>query len=475
MNKISWNRTKIVATLGPAASSYRIIKRLILSGVDVVRLNFSHGTTKEHAEKIRIVRFISREIDRPIAVLADLPGPKLRVGHLPKSKSLIKGKEVVLSIKHTQQNYEEISIRYSNLPSEVKKRNIIFLDDGGIRLRVLEKNTTSIRCKVLIGGLLKSEAGINVPAITLKTDFLTRRDKGLISFSIKQRVDLLALSFVRGPEDIKRVRGILKKIGKDIFLISKIEKHEALQNVDNIIDTSDGVMIARGDLGVELPIEKVALIQKSIIKKCNKLGKPVITATQMLESMIHNSRPTRAEVTDITNAILDGTDAVMLSGETAVGEYPIEAVKAIARIARHTEKSLDYSQILSQRRRESRDNVADVMSFSACESALHLKAKAIVAPTHSGQTARMISRYRPKAMIVAPTPRKSALMQLCLSWGVYPVCFPEKQNFKSLIADIVDILKKVFSLRKRDTFIITGGSLENRSSHTNFVRVESVK
>ena len=244
--------------------------------------------------------------------------------------------------------------------------------------------------------------------------------------------------------------------------ISKIEKHEALGDIDNIIKLSDGIMVARGDLGVELPLEKVALIQKSIIKKCNKSGKPVITATQMLESMIHNSRPTRAEVTDTSNAILDGTDAVMLSGETAVGKYPLEAVKTIVRIARYVEKSLDYSQVLFQRHRESRDSITEVMSFSACESALHLKAKAIVAPTRSGRTARMVSRYRPKAMIIAPTPCKSVLMQLCLSWGVYAVLLSEKGNFESLVAGITNILKKMNLLRKNDRFIITGGSLKNR-------------
>ncbi len=475
MSRLNWNRTKIVATLGPATSSYQIIRQLIFAGVDVVRLNLSHGTKEEHSERIKIVRTISKKIDRPIAILADLPGPKLRVGRLYEPKELIKGEEITLSTKRIKQNKEDIFIRYSGLPDEVEKGNIIFLDDGAVKLRVLGKNKNSIGCKVLIGGILKAEAGINVPGTTLKTDFLTSHDRELISFSIGQGVDILALSFVRQAEDVKRVKNLLKKRNNDIFLISKIEKHEALGDLDKIIDLSDGIMVARGDLGVEIPVERVALIQKTIIKKCNKLGKPVITATQMLESMIHNSRPTRAEVTDISNAILDGTDAVMLSGETAVGRYPLEAVRTIVRIARSVEKSLNYNQILSERHRESKSSITDVISFSACESALHLKAKAIVTPTRSGQTARMVSRYRPKAMIVAPTPHKSVLMQLCLSWGVYPVSFSERKRFKSIVADIVGMLKRILSLRKHDIFIITGGSLKNHDNHTNFVRVETVK
>jgi pyruvate kinase len=473
MNKSSWNRTKIVATLGPSISSYKKIKRLIVAGVDVARINLSHGTIKEHTEKIKIVRAVSQKIGRPIAVLADLPGPKLRVGHLSQPQELIKGKQILLTTKYTSKK-EEILIRYSKLPAEVKRGSIIFLDDGAIKLRVLGKDRNSIKCKVLIGGLLRAEAGINVPGVTLKTDFLTPHDRMLISFSINQRVDMLALSFVRQAEDVKRVRNLLKRKGKNTFIISKIEKHEALKSLEEIIDLSDAIMVARGDLGVELPIEKVALIQKMIIKKCNRLGKPVITATQMLESMIHNPRPTRAEVTDISNAILDGTDAVMLSGETAIGRYPLEAVKTIVRIARNVEKSLDYSEILSQRHREAKDSVTDAMSFSACESALRLKAKVIAAPTRSGRTARMISRYRPKAMIVAPTSQKSVLMQLCLSWGVYPLFLQEMRDFERFILQIGTILKKMNLLRANERFILTGGSLRSGESHTNFVRVETV-
>lgn len=474
MNRIPWNRTKIVATLGPATDSRNAVRQLIMGGVDVIRLNFSHGTKQEHCERIQMVRSASKQVGRPVAILADLPGPKIRVGSLRKPKELTKGKEIILTTKLSHVNKEEISVSYPNLPDEVNCGETIYLDDGALKLKVLEKKKYSIRCKIVIGGSLKSEAGINLPGVTLKTGFLTRSDRDLIVFAIKQEIDLLALSFVRKSEDIKQVRDILKKKGKDIFIISKIEKHEVIKNIDNVIKASDGIMVARGDLGVELPIEKVALIQKTIIEKCNKIGKPVITATQMLESMIYNQRPTRAEVTDITNAILDGTDAVMLSGETAVGKYPIESVKTIVRIANHVENSLDYGRILSERHAESRDSITDMMSFSACESALYLKAKAIVTPTRSGMTARMVSRYRPKAMIVAPTPHISILRRLCLSWGVYPLLLPEKRRDKSILPAIYSFLKKEIPLWKKDRVIITGGNLKQDNSHTNFVRVEVV-
>jgi len=474
MKKLSWNRTKIVATLGPATNSYKTIKRLIITGVDVVRLNLSHGTKQGHAEAIKIVRTISKSIGRPIAILADLPGPKLRIGGLKEPIELVKGKDIVISIKRTRDKQNEVLTKYYNLPNEIKKGDIIYLDDGSIKLRVKAKDRNSVICRILIGGRLKPEAGINVPGITLKTDFLTQNDRDLISFLVKQEVDLLALSFVRKPEDIQRVRAILKRKKSHISLIAKIEKHEALKNIDRIIDLSDGVMIARGDLGVEVPVEKVAIIQKTIIRKCNSLGKPVITATQMLESMIYNSRPTRAEVTDVANAIFDGTDALMLSGETAVGKYPVEAVRTMVRTARYVEDCLDYNQILYHRHADLSDTVNDVISFAACESALRLKARVIVTPTRSGTTARMISRYRPKAMIIAPTTCRRALMRLCLSWGVYPVLLPEKKTPAELTKDISGILKKTISLRSNEKFIVTGGNVAVKDSHTSFVKVETV-
>lgn len=477
MNKpLRWNRTKIVATLGPSTSSYSSINELIKAGIDVVRLNLSHGTKETHSQLIKMVRCISQRLKLPVAILADLPGPKLRVELSKSPRRLIKGEEVVLTTKSPSDD-RDIFVRYKNLPAEVKEGDVIFLDDGAIRLRVKQSHKEWVRCKVSIGGILRTEAGLNLPGVTLKTDFLTSADKEWIRFVINEGVDILALSFVRKAQDIRIVRGILEraKKDKDIFIISKIEKYEALREIDKIIQESDGIMVARGDLGVELSVEKVALIQKSIIQKCNKVGRPVITATQMLESMITNPRPTRAEVTDITNAILDGTDAVMLSGETAIGRYPLQAVKTIVKIARYVEASLDYDHILYLRHRELTGLVADIMSFSACESALRVKAKVIVTPTHTGHTARMVSRYRPKAMIVAITPFSKVQKQLCLCWGVYPVIAKESNSLEGLISDICNILKERLGFRIGERFVVTGGGFLGKGKGTNFVRVESIQ
>ncbi len=414
-------RTKIVATLGPASRDPEMIRALILSGTNVFRLNFSHATPAEHGENIARIRSIASELDQHVAILQDLPGPKVRTGKFADGVAgvrLERGKQFVLTNEQIDGDAERISVSYHDLPTDVSVGTRLYLQDGAIALRIQDKTTSEIRTTVEVGGELRAQQGINYPDGTLNVSAVSDRDLEYLAFGLEHAVDYVAVSFVRSAEDIYRVKAFCKERGKDPHILAKIEKHEALQDIENIISAADGIMVARGDLGIEVPLEQVPLIQKDLIARCNRASKPVVTATQMLESMTSSPRPTRAETTDVANAILDGTDAVMLSGETARGQYPIEAVHVMAEIAREVEKAYPH-EILQLRRLEGANrNIATSIAEAATRSSAELDLPFIVTGTTTGNAAHHISAFRPKARIIALTPMPEVARSLALLWGV---------------------------------------------------------
>jgi len=469
-------RTKIVCTIGPATSSYELIEKLIKEGMDVARLNFSHGSYKEHSLTDEYICQASLKMGKPVAILQDLGGPKIRTGLIQKEPVLLKeGSLFTLTNRNIPGNENEVSITYPLLPQKVRKGDSILLADGSLELKVEKLTSTDIKCRVIRGGELSSHKGINLPDVSLDIPSLTEKDYKDLLFGIKHKFDFIGVSFTRKAEDILRVRRILKEKGaEDISLVAKIEKQEALNNIEEIIEVADGIMIARGDLGVEIPLEEVPLVQKTIIKKCNLVGKPVITATQMLESMVENPRPTRAEVTDIANAILDGTDAIMLSGETAIGKYPLEAVKIMDKIARETERSMNYERILEERAFSVKPTIPDAISHATCQVAQDLKVKAIVTFTFSGSTARMVSRYRPRVPIIAASTEESTVRKLALTWGVYPLKSEELKNTDDMIDKSEKIALKTGLVNQGDRIVITAGIPFAIPGTTNLLKVEIV-
>ena len=469
-------KTKIVCTIGPASNSYEKIEKLIQAGMDVARLNFSHGSHEEHHQVIENIRWASLKTNKSMAILQDLGGPKIRIGKIKKESIFLKeNSSFILTNREVPGNEQEVSVTFPSLPQKVKKGDCIFLADGTLELKVKELTPTDIICRIVRGGKLTSHKGINIPNISMDISSLTEKDYQDIFFGIKNRVDFIGLSFIRNAEDILRARKILKENGaEDISLIAKIEKREAVDNLKEIIEVSDGIMIARGDLGVEIPLENVPLVQKDIIKRCNFVGKPVITATQMLMSMVSGPRPTRAEVTDVANAILDGTDAVMLSEETAVGNYPLEAVETMNRIALRTEKAIDYKKILSERSLSVKPTNPDAISHATCQVAMDLNAKAIVTFTLSGSTARMVSRYRPPVPIIAASTRDSTVRKLALSWGVYPFKSDELENTDDMIEKSKKIALKTGLANLGDKIVITAGIPFKIPGTTNLLKVETL-
>ncbi|MCL7412093.1 MAG: pyruvate kinase [ANME-2 cluster archaeon] len=411
-----------MCTIGPASSCESRIKRLIEVGMDVARLNFSHGTHQEHRDSIRKIREISTGLDRHVAILQDLSGPKIRIGEFPDGTVTLKSKsEFILTNRDVPGNEHVASVNYKDLPREVKKGDTIMLSDGLIQLRVIDSDAGDIRCRVEIGGQLSSHKGINLPSGTVKIPSLTDKDRTDLELGIREEVDYIALSFVRKTEDIQEIKQIISDRGKSIPVIAKIEKHEAVANIDGILDAADGLMVARGDLGVEIPMEDVPAVQKMLVRKSNQAGKPVITATQMLRSMVDNPRPTRAETADVANAVLDGTDAVMLSEETAVGQFPVEAVRMMSRIAAKIETSMDFKDVMSIRNLPEGESIPEAIGRSAINIARQVKAAAIITPTGQGKTARVVARYRPLIPIYALSSNPSTLRGLSLVWGVRPV------------------------------------------------------
>jgi pyruvate kinase len=436
MEPIVQKRTKIVATIGPASREPAIIRSLFLSGANVVRLNFSHGTPDEHAEVIANARAISSELGIHVALLQDLPGPKVRTGGLGgsvKSVRLDRGARFTITIDDVAGSSERASTSYRELPVDVAVGKRLYLQDGQIALRVVGKNATEIETIVEFGGDLRPNQGISYPDGTLNVEAVTERDLEFLQFGLEQGVDYVALSFVRNAEDVARAKSFIAKHGKRVPVIAKIEKHEALDDLAEIIKTADGIMVARGDLGIEIPIETVPMVQKRIIAECNRASKPVVTATQMLESMIGSPRPTRAEATDVANAILDGTDAVMLSGETAIGLYPTEAVRMMAEIAREVEKAYPHHALRDRRLEGMQPTVAASIAEAATRASAELAIPYIVTGTTTGNTAHHIAAFRPQARIVALTPDPVVARRLALVWGTESLLIDEYASIDVLL------------------------------------------
>lgn len=411
-------RTKIVCTIGPTSESITILEQLMLAGMNVARLNFSHGTHDDHARRLAAVRKAAGNVGKNIAILLDTKGPEIRLGYLEKDFVRLKtGDSITLTTETIKGNERILPVSYRGLPKDVKPNDRILISDGLIALRVNSIAGEKINCTVENGGEITSQKGVNVPDVYVKMPAITEQDERDIIFGIENNFDFVAASFVRRANDILIIRKIIEDNGGQMDIISKIENREAVNKLDEIIEVSDGIMVARGDLGVEIPPEEVPLIQKTIIDKCKQAGKPVITATQMLESMIQNPRPTRAEASDVANAILDGTDAVMLSGETAAGKYPVEAVETMARIAARAESAIKFDELLKNRRRVLSKTVTDAISHATVSTALDLGAAAIITSTESGYTAKMVSKYRPQAPIIAVTPKRTVLRKMALVWG----------------------------------------------------------
>ncbi|HET9393118.1 MAG TPA: pyruvate kinase [Candidatus Rubrimentiphilum sp.] len=414
-------RTKIVATIGPASSNPEIIRSLVLSGANVFRLNFSHGEPAEHGKTIDDIRKIADELDTHIAILQDLPGPKVRTGKLSgdaSSAHLERGARFTLTTEDVPGDAQRVSVSYRHLPADVEVDRRIYLQDGAIVLRILDKSATEIHATVEVGGDLRPSQGINYPDGSLNLSAVSERDLEFLAFGLERDVDYVAVSFVRSAEDVARVKAFIGQLKKTTRVLAKIEKHEALEDIENIITHADGIMVARGDLGIEIPLERVPLVQKDLIARCNRASKPVVTATQMLESMTTSPRPTRAETTDVANAILDGTDAVMLSGETAIGAYPTEAVRVMAQIAHEVEKAYPHETLQLRRLEGVTPDIATSIAEAATRASAELKLDYIVTGTTTGNAAHHISAFRPKARIIALTPLPEVARRLALLWGI---------------------------------------------------------
>jgi pyruvate kinase len=469
--------TKIVCTIGPASETVETLRAMVAAGMNVSRHNFSHGTHEEHRRRIQNVRRAAAALGKTVGIMIDLRGPKIRIGRLdPEPVALRAGNEVILTTEKVTGNQDRIPVDYPQLPREVRPGNTILLADGTLGLEVLEVGPTQVLCRVQNDGELTSHKGVNLPGVRTSIPAVTEKDVRDLRFALELGFDFVATSFVRRAEDIFPVRKILEEAGSEAHIVAKIETWEALENLDEIINVADAIMVARGDLGLEIAAEEVPLVQKKTINKCNRVGKPVITATQMLESMIHNPRPTRAEASDVANAILDGTDAVMLSGETASGAYPVEAVQTMDRIARRVEADLPYATLLAQRRKEiSHRTVTDAISYATCATAADLDAAAIITATQTGYTARMVAKYRPGRPIVAVTPQEAVVRRLALVWGVQPVRVEEEiEDTDRMISASIQAALGAALIRGGDLVVITAGVPVGMHGSTNLLKVHTV-
>lgn len=469
-------KTKIVCTIGPASESLDRLKQLLEAGMNVARLNFSHGDYEEHGNRIKNIRQAMKETGKTCAILLDTKGPEIRTGVLKEeSIELVEGETIVLTTEEILGDKNRISVTYKNLPNDVHVGSTILIDDGLVGLTVTDIRGTEIECRIVNGGVIKSKKGVNVPGVSISLPGITEKDQNDILFGIEQGIDFIAASFVRKAADVLEIRELLEKHNAThIQIISKIENQEGVDNLDEILEVSDGLMVARGDLGVEIPAEEVPLVQKMMIKKCNMAGKPVITATQMLDSMQRNPRPTRAEASDVANAIIDGTDAIMLSGETAAGKYPIESVKTMARIAERTEASLEYREIFIKQAQAQQLTVTEVISQAVANAAIDLNANAIITSTETGYTARMISKYRPKAPIIAVTPNEQMIRRMSLYWGVVPVLGNKANNTDEMFEQAINVAKQKGYIQLGDLVVITAGVPVGRSGTTNLIKVHHV-
>ena len=476
-------KTKIVCTMGPNTDNREIMKELALNGMDVARFNFSHGDHAEHRHRLEILESVREELGIPIASLLDTKGPEIRTGKLKDGKkvTLKEGDLYTLTTEEIVGDETRGYINYAGLAEDVKPGDRILIDDGLIELHVREVNGTDIVCRIENGGELGEKKGVNVPGVRVKLPALTDKDKEDIRFGVDAGFDFVAASFVRNADAIREIREILDEKGSAMQIIAKIENEEGIENIDSIIEASDGIMVARGDMGVEIPAEKVPHIQKMIIRKCNLACKVVITATQMLDSMIRNPRPTRAEVSDVANAVYEGTDAVMLSGETAMGSYPIEAVRMMSQIAEESEKYLDY--MFYQRRKvsvENLRNISNTVCYSSVATASDLEAPVIVAPSVSGFTTRMLSKWRPKALIAGLSPSMTAVRQMQLYWGVKPFHAKRAESTDALLFASVELLKEKGIVKEGEIVVATAGVVTRANRHepvadTNIMRVMVVE
>lgn len=468
-------KTKIVCTIGPASDSIEIMREMIKAGMDVARLNFSHGTHEEHRERIIKLRKAAAELGSNLAIMLDTKGPEIRTGYLEGGKAiLVEGSRVVLTTEEIKGNEHRISVTYKKLPQVVQPGNTILLNDGLLCLKVLDTRENEVECEVVVGGELRDQKGVTLPGVAVDLPSLTDKDVEDINFGIDHEVDFIAASFIRRAADVIAIRRILESRDADINIIAKIESEEGVNNLNEIIKVSDGIMVARGDLGVVMPPEEVPLIQKKIIEQCNRAGKPVITATQMLESMVHSPRPTRAEASDVANAIIDGSDAVMLSAESAAGRYPVEAVKMMARIAERTEQALDYDRLLQKRGNNLPRTITDAISHATCTTAHDLGAAAIITSTKSGFTARMVSKYRPRAPIIAVTPSERVCRKLSLVWGVQPLLAPRFESTDEMMKEAVEAALAKGLIKCGDLVVITAGVPVGVPGTTNLLKVHIV-
>lgn len=466
------NRTKIVCTIGPASSSHEILADLFDAGMNVARLNFSHGNREKHGRVIADLRTIAKKTGRPLAILQDLSGPKIRTGPLARGPVMLEpGNTFTLTARDVPGDAEFVSLTYKGLSADVREGDTLLLADGDLELLVEEAGDGEIRCRVVTGGLLGAHKGINLPGRSIRAPILNEKDKADMAFGVAEGVDYIALSFVRSVEDVESARRFQKDCGGAVPLIAKIEKHEAVNEMEGIIAAADGVMVARGDLGVEIPIERVPLVQKALIEEANRAGKPVITATQMLRSMVESPRPTRAEVTDVANAILDGTDAVMLSEETAIGRDPAGVVRTMRRIAVEAERIFPHDTWPFKFGDHPTLSVEEAVAHSACEIAEMVGASAIVTWTRSGSTTRLVSKYRPSRPILAITPDRSVYSRLALIWDVEPVCYEKKLSEAGMREESVRIALESGMVRPGGRVVITAGLPVHVPGTTNLVHV----
>jgi len=475
-------RTKIICTLGPNEDDPKVLKKLMECGMDICRFNFSHGSYEEHRKRFEMVKKLRDTLGIPVATMLDTKGPEIRTGILTGGKrvTLKDGQKFTLTTKEQEGNENVVYINYAGLVKDVKPKDRILIDDGLIELEVKKASGSSIDCVVINGGDLGEKKGVNIPGRKIRLPGITDKDKEDIEFGISLGFDFISASFVRDAECVKTIKEILKKRKADIRVIAKIENTEGIDNIDSIIEAADGIMVARGDMGVEIPTQKVPFIQKTIIRKCNMACKPVVTATQMLDSMIRNPRPTRAEVTDVANAVYDGTDAIMLSGETAMGKYPVETLQMMAKIAEESEKHLDHRAYRARQvSTMNRKNISNAVCYSAVATADDVGAAAILAPSISGFTSRMLSKWRPAIPVYGLTPLPATLRRMQIYWGVIPVEQKRASSTDEMIVASIDILKRKKFLKKGDLVVVTAGviaqkQVTQKAAHTNIMQIETV-
>ncbi len=469
-------KTKIICTIGPACENIEVLEQMCKNGMNVARLNFSHGTHEEHQTKIDLIKEVREKLQLPIPIMLDTKGPEYRIKTFECKKiTLAEGDKFIFTTEDIVGDRTKVSVNYENLPNELNVGDIIMVNNGLVKFKVDKISKPNIECTVTAGGEISDRKSMNFPNKVLTNDYLSEQDKADLLFGIQNEIDFVASSFVSSKEDVEAVRNFLNENGGEkIDIIAKIENRAGVDNVDEICEVADGIMVARGDLGVEIPFVEVPSVQKYLIKKCRLLGKRVITATEMLESMIHNSRPTRAEISDVANAVYDGSSTIMLSGETAAGKYPAEAVKYMAEIAEFTEKHIDYKQWFRSTDYKIKNNL-DAISHSVCSMAIDVNAKCIVVNSITGKTARMVSRFRSPADIVGITTNVRAWRQLNMSWGVIPVLCEQYPSLDIVFYQAEQQAKKLLSLKRGDNIVLTGGQINGPVGNTNTIKVEVIK